>query len=75
MEYRAIEKRHQADFTADTEYINKELGNETRTTITNLEPTTKYEFKISAQNQQFTSDAAVLEVFTEPLESKKILTL
>ncbi len=71
VEYRAVEKRHQVDFTADTPYMNKELRNKTRTTITNLEPTTKYELKISAQNQQFTSDAVVLEVFTEPLRSKK----
>ena len=68
-----MEKRHQADFTADTAYTNKELGNELRATITNLEPTTRYKLKISTQNQMFTSDAAVLEVFTKPLESKKIL--
>ncbi|XP_071800330.1 tyrosine-protein kinase receptor Tie-1-like isoform X2 [Asterias amurensis] len=69
VEYRAVEKRHQADFTADTAYMNKELGNELQATITNLEPTTRYELKISAQNQIFTSDAAVLEVFTKPLEN------
>ena len=70
-----MEKRHQADFTADTAYMNKELGNESQATITDLEPTTGYELKISAQNQMFTSDAAVLEVFTKPRESKKILIL
>ncbi len=68
-----MEKRHQADFTADTASMNKELGNELRTTINNLEPTTKYEFKILAKNKKFTSDAAVLEAFTKPLESKKII--
>ncbi|XP_071800236.1 receptor-type tyrosine-protein phosphatase mu-like [Asterias amurensis] len=69
VEYRAVEKRYQADFTADTAYMNKELGNESQATITDLEPTTGYELKISAQNQMFTSDAAVLEVFTKPLEN------
>ncbi|XP_033636915.1 receptor-type tyrosine-protein phosphatase T-like isoform X2 [Asterias rubens] len=69
VEYRAVEKRHQADFTADTAYMNKELGNELQATITNLEPTTRYKLKISTQNQMFTSDAAVLEVFTKPLEN------
>ncbi|XP_038066672.1 tyrosine-protein kinase receptor Tie-2-like [Patiria miniata] len=64
VEYRILERPDdQPDFTAET----KEAQN-SPFTITNLEPGTKYEFRVLAKNEMFTgTEHRVLEVYTKPM--------
>ena len=51
-----MEKIHQFDFSAMDEYLRTEfeMG---PFTIDNLEPSTKYEFRVSAENRIFTGNS------------------
>ena len=72
MEYKAVEKPYQVGFTVATEYILM-IVEIARFMKDNLEPTTKYELKVSAQNQMFTGNSTVIYVYTKPLQSKTLL--
>ena len=58
--------------------MNYDPGNEYRRTDVdvsmyqnnNVEPGTKYEFRVSARNQEYTGKQSILQVFTKPLDGK-----
>ncbi|XP_022097194.1 angiopoietin-1 receptor-like isoform X2 [Acanthaster planci] len=65
VEYRALEKSHQPSFTPSDEYIRNEVVSAPYQKE-NLEPATKYDFKVSAENQLFIGFGTSLEIFTKP---------
>ncbi|XP_038066669.1 angiopoietin-1 receptor-like [Patiria miniata] len=65
VEYRATDKPHQPGFTAPDEYERNEVESPPFSKA-NLEPGTKYEFRVAAENQLFIGSATVLEVYTKP---------
>ena len=67
-----MEKPYQVGFTVATQYNTMSVET-TRFMKDNLEPTTKYELKVSAQNQMFTGNSTVIYVYTKPLQSKTLL--
>ncbi|XP_038066683.1 angiopoietin-1 receptor-like [Patiria miniata] len=67
VEYRILERPYRPDFTAGDTYETKEAQNST-STITNLEPGTKYEFRVLAKNEMFTgTEHRILEVYSKPM--------
>ncbi|XP_022097192.1 tyrosine-protein kinase receptor Tie-1-like [Acanthaster planci] len=64
-EYRVLEKPYQPDFTPADEYIRKEVPRASFRTE-NLEPGTKYEFRVSVENELFIGPGQILEVYTKP---------
>ncbi|XP_038066676.1 angiopoietin-1 receptor-like [Patiria miniata] len=67
VEYRILERPYRPDFTAGDTYDTKE-AQISPFTITNLEPGTKYEFRVLAKNEMFTgTQHRMLEVYTKPL--------
>ncbi|XP_038069022.1 angiopoietin-1 receptor-like [Patiria miniata] len=65
VEYRATDKPHQPGFTAPDEYEKNQVESPPFVKD-NLEPGTKYEFRVAAENQLFIGRDAVLEVYTKP---------
>ncbi|XP_038066664.1 angiopoietin-1 receptor-like [Patiria miniata] len=65
VEYRATDKPHQPGFTAPDEYERNEVESPPFVKD-NLEPGTKYEFRVAAENQLFIGRDTVLEVYTKP---------
>ncbi|XP_038066680.1 receptor-type tyrosine-protein phosphatase mu-like [Patiria miniata] len=67
VDYRILERSYQPDFTAGDTY---ELGREAQNspfTKTNLEPGTKYEFRVVAKNEKLTgTEHQMLDVYTKP---------
>ncbi|XP_038066673.1 tyrosine-protein kinase receptor Tie-1-like [Patiria miniata] len=67
VEYRILERPYQPDFTAGDTYETNEAQN-SPFTITNLEPGTKYEFRVLAKNEIFTgTEHRILEVYSKPM--------
>ncbi|XP_038066674.1 angiopoietin-1 receptor-like [Patiria miniata] len=67
VEYRILDRPYRPDFTAGDTYEGSEAQN-SPFTITNLEPGTKYEFRVLAKNEMFTgTEHRVLEVYTKPM--------
>ncbi|XP_038066670.1 angiopoietin-1 receptor-like [Patiria miniata] len=65
VEYRATDKPHQPGFTAPDEYERNQVESPPFVKD-NLEPGTKYEFRVAAENQLFIGRDTVLEVYTKP---------
>ncbi|XP_038066662.1 phosphatidylinositol phosphatase PTPRQ-like [Patiria miniata] len=65
VEYRATDKPHQPGFTAPDECERNEVESPPFVKE-NLEPGTKYEFRVAAENQLFIGSATVLEAYTKP---------
>ncbi|XP_038068801.1 angiopoietin-1 receptor-like [Patiria miniata] len=65
VEYRATDKPHQPGFTSPDEYERNEVESPPFVKE-NLEPGTKYEFRVAAENQLFKGSATVLEAYTKP---------
>ncbi|XP_038066666.1 angiopoietin-1 receptor-like [Patiria miniata] len=65
VEYRATDKPHQPGFTAPDEYKRNEVESPPFVKE-NLEPGTKYEFRVAAENQLFIGRDTVMEVYTKP---------
>ncbi|XP_038066675.1 tyrosine-protein kinase receptor Tie-2-like [Patiria miniata] len=67
VEYRILERPYQPDFTAEDTYKTNDAQH-SPFTITNLEPVTKYEFRVLAKNEMFTgNEHRMLEVYTKPM--------
>ncbi|XP_038066681.1 angiopoietin-1 receptor-like [Patiria miniata] len=67
VDYRTLERPYRPDFTAEDTYETNEAQN-SPFTKTNLEPGTKYEFRVLAKNEMFTgTEHRMLEVYTKPV--------
>ncbi|XP_038066679.1 angiopoietin-1 receptor-like [Patiria miniata] len=65
VEYRILERPYDQEYTAEDTYITEDIPS-ARFVKDDLEPGTKYEFKISAKNDMFTGDPRTLQVYTKP---------
>ncbi|XP_022087874.1 receptor-type tyrosine-protein phosphatase epsilon-like, partial [Acanthaster planci] len=65
VEYRALEKPYQPDFTPEVEYVQSEADS-SPFTRDGLEPGTKYEFRVLAKNHRFAGNPDALLAYTLP---------
>ncbi|XP_038066677.1 angiopoietin-1 receptor-like [Patiria miniata] len=67
VEYRILERPYQPDFTAEDTYETNE-ARKSPFTMTNLEPGTRYEFRVLAKNEMFIgTEHRFLEVYSKPM--------
>ncbi|XP_038048240.1 tyrosine-protein kinase receptor Tie-1-like [Patiria miniata] len=65
LQYRAMERPYQPDFTPTDTFIEKETAG-APFVQDNLEPSTKYEFIVSAENLWNVGESQLLQVYTKP---------
>ncbi|XP_038048244.1 receptor-type tyrosine-protein phosphatase mu-like [Patiria miniata] len=65
VQYRAIERPYQPDFTPTDTFIKNETAS-APFVQDNLEPSTQYEFIVSAKNMWYMGESQLLQVYTKP---------